>query len=318
MAQRHPPPPFWGSIDPLFSRPRRPVPPPSSATSSQFIHLHDPDSDLDDAGPHEASASPVIRTQIHDTPTPPAFQVVRNLNFDPRPAPPLPPTQAILESSPDSSCSISQDLFDEGAGASDERMGSPRIETISSGGGVEKWVTPPRDEQPDLGPGRSYISRPPTTSSKKRRKKIGLAAKLDLVWRESQTDRLLKTHIQGVSAFSETPSDGDLCLYIDQVTDYRAFKNLTCHSSIQSDRVYQVAIQPADLPQVPWECLVSGTEIRIPFPFYTSSRLSKDDSIQVIFGIKRLEILDQAVVKSIPESTLFSWQCPCFVPHDPI
>lgn len=144
---------LFGAIDPQLTRSQPEIPPPRDP-SSQWIHLNDSDSDLS-----QDLASPVIRTQIRDNPVVrPGPNAVRSLSFELPRAPPVPPTQAILDSSPDSRPS-SPDLFEEAdLERGIEERDSPIIETLSSEGGAGGWATPKKDHEPDSCPGTPYIS----------------------------------------------------------------------------------------------------------------------------------------------------------------
>ena len=134
------------------------------------------------------------------------------------------------------------------------------------------------------------------SSAKKRRKKFGLAAKLESVLKQHRSDMALQEHLVGEGEALE-----ELYLTVAEVMRRDAFMTeLRCVNDDTGEELV-VVVQKCHF------VTSEGCEIRLRGPFHRSRNF--------VFGVRKLELLDQNVgntrKKRAERKVLASWDCPC-------
>ena len=134
------------------------------------------------------------------------------------------------------------------------------------------------------------------SSTKKRRKKFGLAAKLESVLKQHRSDLALQEHLVGEGEAME-----ELYLTVTEVIRRDAFMTeLRC---VSDDSGEEMIVVVRRCPFVTSE----GCEIRVRGSFYRTRNY--------VYGVKKLELLDQNIgntrKKREERKVLVSWNCPC-------
>jgi hypothetical protein len=144
------------------------------------------------------------------------------------------------------------------------------------------------------------------SGAKKKKRKFGLAAKLEAVLKQQKSDLALREHVAGAEEREE------IFLAVLELTEELFWTRARCSVMDSDDGAeMDLILQRCHLGADVVENLSDGCEIRIESPF----RRSEEEGGRVeIYGVKKLEVLDQPIKrtkKRMSVKVLMSWDCEC-------